>query len=386
MTSASRCCASAPKTCAGRATLRVRGGRPIGPGPPRHLREVATVPRMHKVVQAAIDARVDGLDVRYGRRGLPRRIDIDASRGSPTRSTASRPAACARDSVRQPVDRILLGDNLPLLRAEPDASVTLAYLDPPFNTGRDQTRRTLATTPRPARRPDRLRRPPLRQPAPAGVLLSRRVRRLPRLPRRRGCGRPGACSGPRARCTSTSTTARRTTASCCSTSCSAASASSTRSSGPTTTAPSRATAGRPSTTRSSSTSRTRGATCSTPRRSTASPTWRRASSRPSSGRAASAPATRGGTRSSPPPAGRRPATRRRSRRGSSAAWCRPPRGPATCASTPSPARARSARSPPRSGRRYLLMDVSPQAVGVMEERLQNARSASPSGVAGAAPA
>ena len=38
------------------------------------------------------------------------------------------------------------------------------------------------------------------------------------------------------------------------------------------------------------------------------------------------------------------------------------------------------------GRRYLLMDVSPQAVGVMEERLQNARSASPSGVAGAAPA
>ena len=42
---------------------------------------------------------------------------------------------------------ILLGDNLPLLRAEPDASVTMAYLDPPFNTGRDQARRTLATTP-----------------------------------------------------------------------------------------------------------------------------------------------------------------------------------------------------------------------------------------------
>jgi len=44
------------------------------------------------------------------------------------------------------VDRILLGDNLPLLRAEPDASVTLAYLDPPFNTGRPQVRRTLAAT------------------------------------------------------------------------------------------------------------------------------------------------------------------------------------------------------------------------------------------------
>jgi site-specific DNA-methyltransferase (adenine-specific) len=43
------------------------------------------------------------------------------------------------------VDRILLGDNLPLLQAEPAGSVTLAYLDPPFNTGREQARRTLAT-------------------------------------------------------------------------------------------------------------------------------------------------------------------------------------------------------------------------------------------------
>jgi site-specific DNA-methyltransferase (adenine-specific) len=43
------------------------------------------------------------------------------------------------------VDQILRGDNLPLLRAEPAESVTLAYLDPPFNTGRDQARRTLAT-------------------------------------------------------------------------------------------------------------------------------------------------------------------------------------------------------------------------------------------------
>jgi site-specific DNA-methyltransferase (adenine-specific) len=44
-----------------------------------------------------------------------------------------------------PVNRILLGDNLPLLRAEPPGSVTLAYLDPPFNTGRAQARRTLET-------------------------------------------------------------------------------------------------------------------------------------------------------------------------------------------------------------------------------------------------
>jgi len=47
------------------------------------------------------------------------------------------------------VDRILLGDNLPLLAVEPAGSVTMAYLDPPFNTGRPQTRRTLATTPSP---------------------------------------------------------------------------------------------------------------------------------------------------------------------------------------------------------------------------------------------
>ncbi|HWT25787.1 MAG TPA: site-specific DNA-methyltransferase [Solirubrobacteraceae bacterium] len=48
------------------------------------------------------------------------------------------------------MDRILLGDNLPLMRAEPDASVTMAYLDPPFNTGGAQTRRTLATVADPA--------------------------------------------------------------------------------------------------------------------------------------------------------------------------------------------------------------------------------------------
>jgi site-specific DNA-methyltransferase (adenine-specific) len=41
------------------------------------------------------------------------------------------------------VDRILLGDNLALLRAEPGESVRLAYLDPPFNTGRTRVRRTL---------------------------------------------------------------------------------------------------------------------------------------------------------------------------------------------------------------------------------------------------
>jgi site-specific DNA-methyltransferase (adenine-specific) len=48
------------------------------------------------------------------------------------------------------VNRILLGDNLPLLREIPDGTVHMVYADPPFNTGRTQTRRTLATTADPA--------------------------------------------------------------------------------------------------------------------------------------------------------------------------------------------------------------------------------------------
>jgi site-specific DNA-methyltransferase (adenine-specific) len=41
-------------------------------------------------------------------------------------------------------DRIILGDNLDVLPALPDRAFQLVYLDPPFNTGREQTRRTLA--------------------------------------------------------------------------------------------------------------------------------------------------------------------------------------------------------------------------------------------------
>jgi site-specific DNA-methyltransferase (adenine-specific) len=42
-------------------------------------------------------------------------------------------------------DQVLLGDNLALLPGFADGSFTLIYLDPPFNTGRRRTRRTLAT-------------------------------------------------------------------------------------------------------------------------------------------------------------------------------------------------------------------------------------------------
>jgi site-specific DNA-methyltransferase (adenine-specific) len=43
------------------------------------------------------------------------------------------------------MEGILLGDNLPLLRELADGSVQMAYADPPFNTGRTQARKTVAT-------------------------------------------------------------------------------------------------------------------------------------------------------------------------------------------------------------------------------------------------
>ena len=40
---------------------------------------------------------------------------------------------------------IVHGDNLPVLRELEAGSVQMVYADPPFNTGRTQERRTLAT-------------------------------------------------------------------------------------------------------------------------------------------------------------------------------------------------------------------------------------------------
>jgi site-specific DNA-methyltransferase (adenine-specific) len=42
-------------------------------------------------------------------------------------------------------DQLILGDNLDVLPTLPDAAFQLIYIDPPFNTGRDQSRRTLRT-------------------------------------------------------------------------------------------------------------------------------------------------------------------------------------------------------------------------------------------------
>lgn len=41
--------------------------------------------------------------------------------------------------------RVIHGDNLPAIRALPDASFRLIYLDPPFNTGRTQSRQAITT-------------------------------------------------------------------------------------------------------------------------------------------------------------------------------------------------------------------------------------------------
>jgi site-specific DNA-methyltransferase (adenine-specific) len=50
-----------------------------------------------------------------------------------------------RDILGGSIGRIVLGDNLALLTALPDACVDLIYVDPPFNTGRRQTLRRVRT-------------------------------------------------------------------------------------------------------------------------------------------------------------------------------------------------------------------------------------------------
>ncbi|MBD2764576.1 site-specific DNA-methyltransferase [Kocuria sp. cx-455] len=51
---------------------------------------------------------------------------------------------------------IIAGENLAVLRALPDESFTVIYLDPPFNTGRTQVRRTTTSIPVPDGQGDRV--------------------------------------------------------------------------------------------------------------------------------------------------------------------------------------------------------------------------------------
>jgi site-specific DNA-methyltransferase (adenine-specific) len=58
------------------------------------------------------------------------------------------PPALSSKTVRRPIDdEILLGDNLPYLAQFADETFQLVYIDPPFNTGKTQTRVRLETLP-----------------------------------------------------------------------------------------------------------------------------------------------------------------------------------------------------------------------------------------------
>jgi len=58
------------------ARIVVRDRRPVDP--PRRLRKMATVTRLFRLVQGAIDDRVADLQVRYDERGVPRRIFVNS--------------------------------------------------------------------------------------------------------------------------------------------------------------------------------------------------------------------------------------------------------------------------------------------------------------------
>ena len=49
----------------------------------------------------------------------------------------------ATDPITLDEDLLVFGDNAPALEALPESTFDLIYLDPPFNTGRTQARRTL---------------------------------------------------------------------------------------------------------------------------------------------------------------------------------------------------------------------------------------------------
>jgi hypothetical protein len=59
----------------GPVVVFVRNDRPVNA--PAALRDVATVRRLHRAVQRAIDRKVPGLSFRADRRGVPREIGID---------------------------------------------------------------------------------------------------------------------------------------------------------------------------------------------------------------------------------------------------------------------------------------------------------------------
>ena len=75
--------------------------------------------------------------------GPPSRLSTSKAPGPPLQHTTERPAAPYTDD---PVHTIYFGDNLDILRRHaPDGTVNLIYIDPPFNTGKAQSRTRIKT-------------------------------------------------------------------------------------------------------------------------------------------------------------------------------------------------------------------------------------------------
>jgi Family of unknown function (DUF6174) len=92
-----RLCFCAPAS-RGPATIVVRDGAPLAP--PAAFADVATVPRLHAVVQKAINDQVERLDVTYDARGVPLSISIDVSSMIADEETAYRITDFTVDSPR----------------------------------------------------------------------------------------------------------------------------------------------------------------------------------------------------------------------------------------------------------------------------------------------
>ena len=98
-----------------------------------------------------------------------------------------------RASESPACDQILLGDNLELLPRFADQSFQLIYVDPPFNTGRVQARKTLAAVRDEGGERTGFQGHALPHEAARRVLLRRPLRGLSRVPEAAPAGRLAGC-------------------------------------------------------------------------------------------------------------------------------------------------------------------------------------------------
>ena len=77
---------------------------------------------------------------------------------------------------------IILGDNLDVLRTLPDRAFQLIYVDPPFNTGKSQSRTRIRVTPDPDGDRTGFQGRRYRTQVVGSSAVRRRVRRLHRVP------------------------------------------------------------------------------------------------------------------------------------------------------------------------------------------------------------